>query len=216
MPNGTGLQGEVISAQSAVVAPLPQSNTQYYVFTVPDWQNNGPQAALRYSIVDMSLNGGMGDVTTQNVLINANVREQITAVQHCNRRDVWIITHEKGGNRYLAYLLTPAGLNMTPVISDIGLMPYTGNKRLGYPQILYGRYPPLLHLRRAKPATTSNSTSFDRSTGLRQQPHHIFHGQHHPILLGVFARQQQTLQRQSFQPATHTAIRHHRRYGGVH
>lgn len=131
MANGTGLAGQIISAQSAIIAPLPLSTTQYYVFTVPDWENVSASAGLHYSIVDMSLSGGLGAVTAKNILVNSNVREQVTAVHHCNRRDIWIITHEKGNQRYLAYPLTSGGLNMTPVVST-GIMNYVGTNRYGY------------------------------------------------------------------------------------
>jgi gliding motility-associated-like protein len=130
MPNGSGLKGQSISAQSAIVVPLPQSQTQYYVFTIGDWFNTN--AGLNYSIVDMSLNNGLGDVTVKNSLLILNANEQVTAVHHRNCQDVWIVTHEKGNNnRYQAFLLTAAGVNTTPVTSATG-MNYNGGNRYGY------------------------------------------------------------------------------------
>jgi hypothetical protein len=132
MPNGSGLLGENISAQSAIIVPLPQSNTLYYVFTIGNWTTTTLRHGLNYSIVDMSLNNGLGDVTTKNSPLIENVREQVTAVHHSNCHDVWIVTHEKGNtNRYQAFLLTAAGVNTTPVTSAVG-MSYNGGNRYGY------------------------------------------------------------------------------------
>lgn len=117
MPNGTGLMGDPSSTQSAVIAPKPGSTSLYYIFTV-DYSSgvNG----LRYSIVDLTLNGGLGDVTTKNVLMNADPLEKVNAVRHSNKVDIWVITHEYNNNNFVAYLLTSAGVSTTPVTSSIG------------------------------------------------------------------------------------------------
>lgn len=132
MPNGNGLRGQNISAQSAIVVPMPQSKDLYYVFTIGDWTNTAAGYGLNYSVVDMSRNNGLGDVTTRNGPLVENAREQVTAVHHSNCQDVWIITHEKGNtNRFHAFLLTAAGINPTPVTSAVG-MTYNGGNRYGY------------------------------------------------------------------------------------
>jgi len=138
MPNGNGLAGNGTfgSAQSAIILRKPLSNSLYYIFTMKDWKTSGD--GFNYSIVDMSQNGNLGDVTTKNVLIDASGREQLTAVYHANREDIWIITHRGGqnlatSNEYTAYLLTSSGLQMTPVVSAVG-MNYAGtsSNRYGY------------------------------------------------------------------------------------
>ncbi|HPH83205.1 MAG TPA: hypothetical protein PL185_11560, partial [Flavobacteriales bacterium] len=105
MPNGSGLLGGNSSSQSAVIIRKPLSNNLYYLFTADqDAQPDG----IRYSIVDMSLNGGLGNITaTKNVLLHTPATEKLTAVQHCNKRDVWIIAHGWGDANYMAWLLTP-------------------------------------------------------------------------------------------------------------
>ena len=60
MQNGTGLMGAPSSSQSGIIVPKPGSNNLYYIFTVPFETDPG---GLRYSIVDMTLNGGLGAVT---------------------------------------------------------------------------------------------------------------------------------------------------------
>src|SRR5258705_5909 len=66
MSNGTGLLGNI----SVVIVPMPGSKTVYYIFTAYITET-GVNEGYRYSIVDMSLAGGLGAVTTKNVLIYA-------------------------------------------------------------------------------------------------------------------------------------------------
>ncbi len=64
MPNGTGLFGGISTAQSSLIIPFPGNRNLYYIIT-----GNGVTDFYKgyyYSIVDMRLNGGKGDVTTKN------------------------------------------------------------------------------------------------------------------------------------------------------
>lgn len=122
MPNGIGLMGHPSSTQSSMVIRKPGSDSLYYIFTV-DAAENQYSNGYRYSIVDMSLDGGLGDVTDKNVLMYAPSTEKITAVLHANGIDVWIVTKEHTGDAYRAYKLTCDGLEMNPVISHGGV-PY--------------------------------------------------------------------------------------------
>lgn len=123
MPNGYGLLGDVSSSQSALIVPKPGSTNLYYLFTVPAQAGAfSGHSAANYSIVDMTLNGGLGDIDTanKNKLLNPNVCEKQTAVKHCNGRDYWIINHSFNSKKYNAYLLTSSGLSLVPVVSTIG------------------------------------------------------------------------------------------------
>jgi len=120
MPNGSGLLGHNSSTQSSIIVKKPGSSTRYYIFTVDCYevQLNG----LRYSEVDMTLDGGLGDVVAinKNILLVLETLEKITAIKHQNGYDFWIISRLDNSNTYHSYLLTSTGLNMTPVISNIG------------------------------------------------------------------------------------------------
>jgi len=122
MPNGFGLAGDASSSQAAVIAPLPGSNTIYYIFTVDE---EGNSLGFRYTIIDLSLAGGLGDVVMKNVLLLTPVSEKVTAVKHNNNFDIWIITHEWDSDAFYAYLLNAAGISASPVISNTGLV-HTG------------------------------------------------------------------------------------------
>jgi len=77
---------------------------------------------VRYSIVDMSLNGGLGGVTSiKNILLMGNTTEKITAVRHANNSDIWVICHKWNSNQFQAFLINGcSGLQTTPVISNVG------------------------------------------------------------------------------------------------
>ena len=117
MQNGGGLLGHPSSTQSAIIVPKPGSNTIYYIFTVPQALNYD---GLRYSVVDMTLAGGLGAVTNQkNILLIQPVVEKVTAVRHANNIDIWVITHGRDNNTFYSFLITSAGVNMIPVITTI-------------------------------------------------------------------------------------------------
>lgn len=122
MPNGTGLMGHYSSTQGVLASPYPGSNNLYYIFTTDGTENNMGANGFRYSIIDMSLNGGMGDVvaTKKNILLRNTVCEKLTGTYHANGRDIWITVAGQNSRSYYSYLLTPAGIDTTPVVSTIG------------------------------------------------------------------------------------------------
>lgn len=130
MPNGTGLMGHSSSTQSGVIIKKPGSSNIYYIFTADIQTGTG---GLRYSEVDMTLNGGLGDVTVnKNVLLQSASCEKITGVRHCNNNDVWVVTHDWGSDAFRTFLVTPAGVNPVPVISNVGLfVPGTSGSVIG-------------------------------------------------------------------------------------
>ncbi|MEO8147659.1 MAG: T9SS type A sorting domain-containing protein [Bacteroidia bacterium] len=134
MPNGFGLYGNSSATQSAVIVMKPGSDSLYYIFTV-DYNHDGLAAGdgLNYTIVDMSLNSGLGDVAIKNIAVRAHVYEKLTAVKHGNNNDYWILINDWFADDIYAYLLDSSGLNMTPVASNAG--PFHGfdaGKSAGY------------------------------------------------------------------------------------
>ncbi|MBL7904582.1 MAG: gliding motility-associated C-terminal domain-containing protein [Bacteroidales bacterium] len=117
MANGFGLAGHPSSTQSGVIVPLPLSGTRYLVFTVDYVYNAGD---LCFSIVDMSLNGGLGAVVTKNTFLQTSSAEKITAVNHSNMQDIWVVIHERGNNVFRSYLVTKDGVTPSSVVSSTG------------------------------------------------------------------------------------------------
>jgi gliding motility-associated-like protein len=114
MLNGTGLEGKS-SAANCLIAKLPGCEERfYYVFTVGSHEEND---ILKYSVVDMSLNSGLGGVIAgrKNLHLSAkNASEKLTYAIHENGQDIWVLSHSATGDEFWSYLLTPAGLS--PVI----------------------------------------------------------------------------------------------------
>ena len=124
MPNGRGLKGNRTSTQAAIIVPKPNSVNLYYIFTTTAL---GRADGLCYSIVDMSLDGGLGDISTKNVLLHTPTTEKVTAVRHDNGLDYWIVTHDWHSDVFRTFLLTKDGVNLNPVLSKTGSV-HTGNE----------------------------------------------------------------------------------------
>ncbi len=113
MPNGTGLFGHASSTQSGMIIPFQDDSKRYYLFTTDyQWGTNG----LCYSVINMTLNNGKGDVESKNTQLTPYVREKITSVNHCNGKDTWVITRDYRNGDFMAFLVTAAGIQ-TPVIT---------------------------------------------------------------------------------------------------
>lgn len=98
MNNGTGLSGNSTSAQSAIIIPDLQVVSRYFVVTI------SPGSGLEYSVVDMTLFGGLGGVVPgrKNLPIQANVQEKVTAALNADGTAYWIVTFNNG--TYTSYL----------------------------------------------------------------------------------------------------------------
>ena len=119
MPNGNSLLGGESSTQAALILPLPNSCTKYCIFVTEDHFTDG---GLSYSVVDMCLNDGLGDIISgsKSIILADQTAEKITAIPHSNGSDIWIISHKLNSRDFLAYLLTPSGVSINPVISTVG------------------------------------------------------------------------------------------------
>ncbi|MFY0481832.1 T9SS type B sorting domain-containing protein [Flavobacterium sp. PLA-1-15] len=119
MSNGTDLMGSSSSSQACIIIPKPDSPNLYYIFTTDEFGNS---KGLRYSEVDISLENGLGNITTnKNILLASPTCEKLTAVKHSNNSDYWIVTHNFGSNKFMSYSVTNLGVNPTPVVSAVGI-----------------------------------------------------------------------------------------------
>lgn len=164
MPNGFGLLGHSTTTQSATIVPKPGSSTLYYIFTLW-WQAWG---GLTYSVVDMSLNGGLGDITIKNVPLITPTTEKCVAVRHCNETDIWVITHEWNTNAFYTYLVSSTGVS-APVVSNIGIVE-GGNSGQGFEALGYLKASPNGKKLVAAHTYIANAPTelfdFDNSTGI--------------------------------------------------
>lgn len=160
MPHGTTLSGNTSTSQTLIV-PQPGNPNRYYIFYAD--AEGGPNG-MRYCVVDMELNGGMGDVITaeKNIILFETATEKIAAVNHCNKKDVWIMTMNYATDEFYAYLLSDAGLS-APVISSAGTLDPTCCNTLKFsPDGKWVAYTNIL----SSGGDDSRLYQFDNSTGI--------------------------------------------------
>ncbi|RAJ25343.1 gliding motility-associated-like protein [Gelidibacter algens] len=157
---GTGLLGDDSSTSSGLIVPKPQDPNFYYIFAVDephhlnssaypntaDFSGDGVNNGLTFSLVDMTLNGGLGDVVSSEKnmpLITYDVNnpnevdfkcsEKITAVKADDCYSIWVITQFI--DKFYAFKIESEGVIPTPVVSKVGpTVPISGYRRnaLGY------------------------------------------------------------------------------------
>ena len=128
MPNGANLLGGFYNSctQGALIVPFAEDNQRYYLFTLEELEalslspvvDNG----LRYSVVDMTLNGGLGDVqvATINTPLANDLTEKLIVIRSTEIQGFWVIAHKKNANEFLAWKIDACGVSTQPVASTVG------------------------------------------------------------------------------------------------
>lgn len=118
MPNGYGFSN--FQHSNSLIIPWP-GQLKYYLFTgITEFTATRINYLNGYSVIDMTLNNGMGDVTAvKNKVLNDTSFFASVAVQHRNMRDYWVIYQKNPIGTFHAYLVSPAGLDTVPVISHV-------------------------------------------------------------------------------------------------
>lgn len=173
MENGEGLLGNSSSTQSGLIIPKPGNEGHYYVFSTyyaNDSDETQP-SAYYYSEIDISLNGGLGAVTSnKNILLPVSVGEKLTAIYHADGEQIWVMSHAgtlpSPSNVINAFLVSASGVSTTPVASTVGgtIWPSFGQmkvspdgKRVAFINVLF--FDPLLQV-----------FDFDSTTGQLSNP----------------------------------------------
>ena len=121
---GSNDGGGVSSAQGILVVGAPKNKDLYYIFTNDAGNVIGTNPlGFNYCTVDMTANGGLGQVSATTRLqtaasTNYNTTEMCAVVPATNGCDIWVLTRQAQSNKILAYTITPAGINPVPVESD--------------------------------------------------------------------------------------------------
>ncbi|HUR10584.1 MAG TPA: hypothetical protein VM012_04410, partial [Flavitalea sp.] len=117
MENGDNLAGHISSTQSSLIVPIPENDSLYYIFTV---DFHGGAKGLNYSVVNIVLNNGLGKVVRKNIKLFSPITEKISAVHHCNNKDIWVTVRAWNSDLYWSYLIDKNGLSIDPVPSATG------------------------------------------------------------------------------------------------
>ncbi|MBC8045381.1 MAG: hypothetical protein H7Y00_01155 [Fimbriimonadaceae bacterium] len=109
--------------QGSSVIPDPGNSSKYYII-------NQVEEGLKYSVIDMTLDEGLGDVQEELKdiwIIEEYITEKLQAVKHANGRDWWVLFHKRvpsfdddSTNTFYKLLITPEGI-LGPYEQNVGI-----------------------------------------------------------------------------------------------
>ena len=138
MPNGSNLGGNdaLSSYMAAVIIPFPDSCSKYYIFCQDDFEEGSD--GITYSVVDMSLDNGLGDILPGQKsipLYDNNLTEMLMAYPKSSGDGYWLISNgpDAVNPTFAAFEVTSLGVNPLPVLSPVllnasGKLNYQGTK----------------------------------------------------------------------------------------
>lgn len=112
------------SHQGTVIVPAPAESGKFYIFSLVSLTGGGGSYAgnLYYSIVNMQMNGGLGDVELnyKGIFLSGGFMEGIAAVvgDRCN---IWLLARSFTDGALNAFEITAGGVNANPVVSPIAI-----------------------------------------------------------------------------------------------
>lgn len=109
MPNGK----MNVMLRQVVIVPDAIDTTQYFLFYITT------ASSLRYTKIDMKLNGGTGDVVAKDREVDGGIYHRFVVVKQLYGQGYWLIAHGAGGNRFYAFRIAGSTI-AAPVISATG------------------------------------------------------------------------------------------------
>lgn len=136
MMNGSGLNPNSFTSSWPNGLPLPNGNmflpfpedtTKYILFHQTGNDNaNLSSTVLYYSMIDITLDNGFGEVTEKNdTVVQDTLGWGITACKHANGRDWWIIAVSDSMDYVYKILLTPIGIQSVSTQNLPNMQPYS-------------------------------------------------------------------------------------------
>ncbi|MBI35276.1 MAG: hypothetical protein CMP67_07935 [Flavobacteriales bacterium] len=131
MPNGDGLSGPNepggqtgSSSQGVIIVQDPGNSDRYYVLYA-DCIHNAFSDGYRYSVVDMTLDAGNGDVVPglkDLIILNGSPGNQASEFLNavCYQGVTWVLSHSVGTDEFMAHRIDASGIDLTPVVSSVG------------------------------------------------------------------------------------------------
>ena len=131
MPHSRGLLGNTggvallgSALQGVTLVQAIGDTNRYFLFTVDCVEaiNATYPGYLRYSVIDMRLNNGRGDVDTnyKNVVLDSFTSEKMYVTHGAGCYD-WLISHRYGSADFVAFKIDINGVDPAPVISPSSL-----------------------------------------------------------------------------------------------
>ncbi|MDI1356499.1 MAG: T9SS type A sorting domain-containing protein [bacterium] len=119
MPNGSGLIGNFTAGQCALIIPVPCDTNRYVIFHLTEFANPG---YLHYSVVDMNLNVGLGDVvsTQKNISLGSGWTEKLCSYYNSTNNSYWVLAHKWNSDQFVALNVSASSIATQSVISAVG------------------------------------------------------------------------------------------------
>lgn len=119
MPNGSGLIGHNSAGQCALIVPFPCDANKFIIFQVTEYSAPGN---LNYSVVDMTLAGGLGDIIIgkKNIFMGSGFTEKLCAYYNPVGNFYWLFTHKWNSNQFVGFKVDALTIGTQSVVSSIG------------------------------------------------------------------------------------------------
>jgi gliding motility-associated-like protein len=119
MPNGNGIGNDFLSSslQGMLIVPFTDDSNKYFVFALE--HESAAEGALFYSVVDMRLDGGIGDVVSsqKKIKLGKGFVEGMQAVPTCDGH--WLLLSSRTSNEFVAYRINASGIDTQAVFSQM-------------------------------------------------------------------------------------------------
>ncbi len=120
------------TTQAALIVPHPGRPRQYYILNPGNQTSDASSdpfarqlyGELSYTLVDLSLRDGLGDVIERASLSpGISMSEKLSGTARCpaEGNEYWVVALKHLSNTFYAYHVGPDGVSTTPVISPVGV-----------------------------------------------------------------------------------------------
>jgi hypothetical protein len=108
MENGDSLL-TTLGSNELLIVPFPSHQNQFIIFTCGTTNLN---SGLKYSIVDLNYNNGLGKVIQKNIYLDTStICDGMVAIQHGNGQDWWLLYRRfNNSNQFLKILINDQGV----------------------------------------------------------------------------------------------------------
>ena len=80
-------------------AKYPGSATKYFIF-YPVATTTTDSCYLKYAIIDMALNGGLGQITAADMIVDSSLSVGFCLINKPGSEDFWIVSNRYGSNNF--------------------------------------------------------------------------------------------------------------------
>jgi len=122
--NGSNIESGANPSNSGLFVQDFSNPNLYHLITVPDIPDTpvrDTNKGIFYNVIDITKNGGRGEVILKNKLLYPNTTEKLTAVVNEIDEICWVITHELNNNTFRVIKIDTDGLDENIMTQPIGL-----------------------------------------------------------------------------------------------